>query len=211
MCTMLSRIVLVASVLATGCITKGSGNVAEETRPLDPFSRIESSGSVDVKIDKGETSQAIVTTDDNLLPMLETVVMGDTLKVRMNGSYVTSSGLLVRVTTPTLEAIEVSGSGNLKAPTIDADTLTVDISGSGSVAAAGSAKSLAASLSGSGRLDAVALPVERARLAVSGSGSAKIHVNEELEASVSGSGSVRYGGSPKVSKDESGSGRVAPL
>jgi len=211
MCSMSAKLLVLASVLATGCITKGSGTVIEETRPLDAFSRVDSSGSIDVKIDKGETSQAIVTADDNLMPMLETVVMGDTLKVRMNGSYVTSSALLVRVTTPTLEAVDVSGSGNLKALTVDTETFTVDISGSGSVVTSGQAQSLAATLSGSGRLDASALPVKSARLAVSGSGSAKVQASDELDASVSGSGSVRYGGSPEVTKSVSGSGRVAPL
>lgn len=211
MSSMSAKLLLLASVLATGCITKGSGTVIEETRPLEAFSRIDSSSSIDVKVDLGETSQAIVTADDNLMPMLQTVVMGDTLKVRMDGSYVTSSALLVRVTTPTLEGINVSGSGNLEALTVDTETLTVDISGSGSVVTGGKAESLAATLSGSGRLDASALPVESARLAVSGSGSAKVQASDELEANVSGSGSVRYGASPEVTKNVSGSGRVAPL
>ncbi len=209
---MLARVVALSGLFFTGCVEVGSGDVVEDRRALEPFSQVESSGAIRVSVEVGLEPGAVVVTDDNLISIVDTIVSGDTLKIRTNKAFVTRSGIEVHVAAPTLDGIEVSGSGQTRATGVDADNLEVDISGSGSVTLLGVARSLDARLSGSGRLDAVGMPVESATVRASGSGGAKLVATQKLDADVSGSGSVRYGGSPAdVSQDVSGSGSVRPL
>ena len=70
--------------ISTGCVSilfnsvAGSGISKSETRELEEFSRISLAGSATVIVTCGESEQAFdVTTDDNILELLETVVEGE--------------------------------------------------------------------------------------------------------------------------------------
>lgn len=209
---MLARALLLTTVFATGCLTRGSGNIEEETRPLDAFSRIETGSSMHVTVLSGSPSQVVVSADDNLMPMVETDVVDGTLRLKMKGSFMNASRLTAVVTTPTMDAAEVSGSGKFVANDINSEDFHVDIAGSGSVVLGGAAPKLTASLSGSGSLDSTSLSAATANISVAGSGSAKVSASKSLDAAVTGSGSVRYSGNPAdVEKSVSGSGSVRPL
>ena len=72
--------------ISTGCVSilfnsvAGSGISKSETRQLEVFSRISLAGSGTVVVTCGESEHFLeVTTDDNILELMETVVVGDTL------------------------------------------------------------------------------------------------------------------------------------
>jgi hypothetical protein len=62
--------------------TTGSGKAATETRALPEFQAIELSGSMDLKVRQGSPQSVQVQADDNLLPLLETVVEGSGAEAR---------------------------------------------------------------------------------------------------------------------------------
>lgn len=201
------------AMLAAGCaVTRGSGVVATDRRELSGFDRIKVSGSATVDVTIGSEWSVVVEADDNILPLIVTVVTGGTLDIgtKSGTSFLTSSQIRVFITMPALQAVDISGSGQLSAPGVgDSQRLTVDVSGSGQVSISGVADEVDVTVSGSGEFDGRQFETARATVSISGSGEVVVWATERLDAEVSGSGSVRYVGNPgQLSTDVSGSGSI---
>lgn len=190
---------------ATKTVAVGSG------KELGSFTKISSKGAFDVEIKQGATSDVVVEGDENIVKIVKLKVVGDTLEVDTEGNYTTSTRLVVKITMPKIEGIDLSGSGNTVASGVKADDLDIDISGSGNIKVHGSAKKITADVSGSGKIDASALESEDAIADISGSGSIKVFATKNLNVDIAGSGEVSYKGSPNLKKDITGSGEVKPL
>jgi hypothetical protein len=210
-----------------GAAVRGSGTSATDERALTTFDRIEIAGAFDVDVRVGGSPRAVVTGDDNLVPLVETEVRGRTLHVRSTRNLRPSAGLRVEVTAPALDALAVSGSAavsasGVRSPAFRASVagsgelvadgafgeLTCSVSGSGELVLRGSAETVDASVSGSGEVDLLSTPARSVVVTVSGSGNAGVHATERLEARISGSGDVRYRGTPAVESTVSGSGSI---
>ena len=188
----------------------GSGVAKTETRPVASFSKIELAGSPDVEVTIGSPQSLVVTADDNLLPIIETKVANGTLQIGSKQSYETHLGINVKITVAKLEAVSVSGSGNIHATGLTAGDMDATVTGSGDVMLKGAINLLSGQITGSGQLQAGDLAAKTVRVGVTGSGDANVHATEELEASVTGSGDVKYSGNPgKVQKRVTGSGSIS--
>lgn len=210
---------------------KGSGVKVEKVRALGAFSKLRIEGPFDVKLAQAGSDQATVVADDNIEPLVETVVEGDALVVRMKreAGFTTRSAPVVRVDARALQAIAINGSGDLAADRFKADSLnlsiigsgdvafglvevkdlSVSISGSGDVRLAGRADQQSWSVSGSGDIDARALAGKAAKVGISGSGDVSIGVTEQLDVQLSGSGDLSYAGRPQLRQSVSGSGEIS--
>jgi Putative auto-transporter adhesin, head GIN domain len=189
----------------------GSGVAKTESRAVTSFSKIELAGSPDVEVTIGPATSVSVTADDNLLPIIETKVEGDTLKIGSKQSYNTTLGVKVKITVPALDGASVSGSGDIHVKGLKAADLEAGVTGSGDVTLTGVADRLHAQITGSGDLRAGDFAAKSVRVTVTGSGDATVQATEELDASVTGSGDVHYSGHPsKVRKTVTGSGDIVP-
>lgn len=214
--------------------TTGSGVAQTQARPLSAFNAIAVSGSIDVVVRQTGREAAEVKADDNLLPLIETVVErgseGRTLKVRWKSgeSIHSKTNAVVTVDVKDLSAIATAGSGDVKVESLKtpkfslsisgssdarldglaADEFSVRISGSGDVKAAGSAQRLEIKISGSGDVDTQALQADDVAIAIAGSGDAAVVANRKLAISIAGSGDVVYSGAAAVSQSVAGSGSV---
>lgn len=208
---------------------QGSGHVKTETRALGHFSGVALAlpGSVELRI--GNTESVTIETDDNLLPMIETVIENGTLHLRpakrqwnfdtrrlkivvqakgvdklaLGGSGSIDADPLrgAKVT------IDIGGSGSINVKSIDSETLSVSLGGSGNLkAGGGSASQLSLSIAGSGDVDLGKLKSVNASVNIAGSGDATISARDTLSATIAGSGDVNYYGDPRVSKTVIGSG-----
>jgi hypothetical protein len=189
----------------------GSGNVKTESRSVGTFTKVELTGSPDVEVTVGSDISVSVTTDDNILPAIETKVEGDTLSIGSKQSYNTSLGVTVKITVPKLDGASVTGSGDIHAAGIKGGTIHAGVTGSGDVTLKGEADRLEGEVTGSGNLHAGDLSAKDVRVTVTGSGDATVRATEKMEASVTGSGDVSYyGNPPQVLKNVTGSGSIAP-
>src|SRR5436309_970923 len=79
-----TTIILIATLaLVTGCFRlgiRGDGVIKTEDRPISNFSKVEVTGGYEIKWSGGKPALTI-TTDQNLLPLIATVVSGDTLQI----------------------------------------------------------------------------------------------------------------------------------
>ncbi len=212
---------------------KGSGVVKTESRSVSGFSEVSVSIPAVVEIIQGNGESVTVEGDDNIVPLVETVVESGKLKIRFAEKKisVTTKLLKVVVNAKTVEGLSVAGSGDIRAAklqsaklkvsiagsgdvnivSLDADTVKASIAGSGNFTAGGKAKTVETSISGSGDLKIGKLESDSVRVSIAGSGDATVWAKEALKVSVAGSGDVKYYGDAKVSQSVAGSGSVRRL
>ena len=198
---------------ATGDIVEGSGKEATDVRyPGNKFSRVSSQIAADLNITCSGKDSLKVTADSNLLPLIETTVQGDTLKISAKKSFKTKNRIFIEMNPATLKSFRLSGSGNTDISEIKGDQLDLELSGSGNLNARGKVEKVFVDVSGSGNWDLEHLEANDAKIKVSGSGNVSVFCRKSLDCYISGSADVRYLGNPtSVTKDVSGSGRVRKL
>jgi hypothetical protein len=190
-----------------------SGGAAAQARTVPPFSAVELAGSNDVTITVGGKQSVVVHADRKLLRRVTTEVRAGALVIgNTPGPLASTSPMRVVITTPTLSALRLTGSGVISAQGIRTRTLTVTLSGSGVVQARGAASILAVRLDGSGNAALGALTARDASVQLGGVGTIVVTATRSLHASVSGTGSILYSGQPAdVTSSVTGNGTVLPV
>ena len=202
------------AVLASGCQwfgagEQGSGTPKTEPRQVAAFSKIQLAGAYHADITAGAPQLVEISGDDNLVPLVTTEVKDDRLRVATKKPVRPKLDLAVKLATPALAAVSVSGSSQVELRGISGNAFAFDVSGSAQAKAAGTAKKLTIGISGSASVDATALAAEDVSVNINGSGDVDVSATGVLDVSISGSGHVRYHGTPRdVKKSISGSGTV---
>lgn len=211
---------------------EGSGAVKTEPRSVSDFHAIDLSLAGDVEFSVADHYSVEVQAQENLLPILKTEVENGKLKIYFSENVRQSEGIKIRVSAPSFDALDLAGSGSMRAMTavksskMDMDVsgsgnvyisqgefgdMNCDISGSGGIELGGTANSLDVDVSGSGEVNAKELTANSLKAEVAGSGTISCHVVQTLKADIAGSGEVFYSGNPTVEADVSGSGKVRRL
>lgn len=217
--------------LLSGCFfnsVKGSGEIKRDKRNLSEFDQIEISGAFDVYLKQGEPYIELVA-DDNLLPLIKTVVKNGELQVYSDENLNNSTKLELYISYPSLEELDISGAVEVKSKSViknstfeidasgatevelevDVNELELDLSGASEVRLSGKTKKLEIDGSGAIEVDAYNLAADDVKIEISGAGDAKVTANKSLKVRVSGAGSVRYKGKPEsVNQETSGAGSV---
>jgi hypothetical protein len=215
------RIVVLAAVAVSmsGCVklmhklgghqTVGSGNLKTEKRSLSDFDEIVVAGSADCVVTVGKGTSVEVKADDNILPLIETSVSGNVLRIECKGSYSSKNPTIVTISTPSLASFSIRGSGDAQISGLSGNSFKASIAGSGDITATGRTKDVSAEISGSGDIDLSGLIAEKANASIAGSGDIAIHASSAVEASIRGSGDIVYRGDPKnVNQSVFGSGEI---
>jgi hypothetical protein len=209
----------------------GSGSIRTEDREVPPFNAVELEGSGNLTIRRGAPGLVRIETDDNLLPLVKTEVVGGVLHLGLiPGAPVNRiTRMEFTVVTPKVTAITLSGSGNVRSAgalrgqslavniegsgnilcDAQAESLQAAIHGSGGIYVRGSAERVSISILGSGSVRAQDLHSTRADVKISGSGDALVFATDALDVVLSGSGSVHYGGGARPTVHSTGSGSAS--
>jgi hypothetical protein len=213
---------------------QGSGHVVTETRQVSDFTRVELLGSGEVVLTQGDEEALQVEAEDNLLGHIRTEVRGHTLYLSLNNGEVPeilqpTRPIKYYVSLKAVEGLAVSGSGDISAGNVTADSLDLSINGSGNISIdtlaaktlkstirgsgkcevrGGTAADQAVDISGSGNYAGGKLEGETGSVQITGSGAATVRVKATLEARISGSGDVYYYGTPRVTEHITGSGNI---
>lgn len=207
----------------------GTGPVKTELRAVSGFKSITMNIAGDIEFSVSDQYSVEVQAQENLLPILKTVVEGETLRISFEKNVRSQENILLKISAPSMEGfdlagsgnirvltplsseklkLDITGSGNISVPQADVADLYCSVSGSGEVALGGKAQKVTAEVGGSGAINARNLNAETLDADISGSGDVECTVAQTLKAQVSGSGNVRYGGSPQVDSRVSGSGTI---
>ena len=199
-----------------------------ETRAAIAFSKIDVGSNIELNASVGPATSLMVTADDNILPHIQTSVVGDRLKIYVDVSYSTDLGVKVQATAPALRVLQgsgaskttltgvageqfqldLSGASNCQL-TSDADLIGLKVSGASHCTIAGVAKQLTIGCSGASQLNAAELKCDKIAAELSGASTAHVNATEELTVETSGASTLRYVGRPaKLHKKVSGASTV---
>jgi len=236
--------VAVVSGLA-GCygVNNITGSQKLETREFanENFSRVDVSATIRVDITRSDTYAVKVTANDNLFDYIEVTQTGDTLRLRLKPFFsFRNTTVNAVITMPDLRAlnlsgassgelagfqsggatdITVSGASRLDIVSLQAQDLTMEISGAsranGFVEAGdgrftvsgasnlelnGSADSARMDGSGASSLRMADFNILNATIGLSGASNASIQVNGKLDLELSGASRLTLGGNPTMGK-----------
>ena len=211
----------------------GSGNVTTENIYAPDFNGVKVKGSMEVRIQEGETQSVVAIGHPNIIDKLQLDVVNGILKIDLENDCYGDYELAIQITTPTIEKIMLSGSGGIDVWSMANDSdLRVDLSGSGSITlnemtgvqnlevlidGSGTIRghqdfpdliNLTVEIDGSGDFKGFDIVTDNCSIDISGSGDCRVHVEENLEVDIHGSGNVHYIGYPTIDLEISGSGNL---
>ena len=215
---------------AAGNRIQGSGTRVERSRSIAPFTKLKLEGSLDVRVSQAAADAVRINADDNVEPLIESRVEGDTLVIRLlpGAGFRTKHAPTVAVDARTLRAIALNGSGDLSLDRfkgealslamsgsgdvhigqIDVLDLAVDMRGSGDLRVSGNAQKQSWTMAGSGDVDARRLDGRTVSARLRGSGDIDVGQSDTLDVEIDGSGDLSYAGRPQLHSRVNGSGDV---
>lgn len=206
-------IVLLAGwvVLGAGCHLpgiRGNGHVKTEERPVAAFTSLDAGGAFEIEWQNGSPALRI-TTDENLLPYVETNVAGDTLHLRTREHVWATHGIKVVISSPTRAGGKMKGAVKLTVKQLSGPIFALESKGASEVSLDGSVDRLLVDMTGASQLAAAGLQAKTAEISTTGAGDAEVAVADTLKVVITGAGKVTYSGNPTtIKKQITGAGSI---
>ena len=239
----MKQLLIALALMSSGCHISvknnddidGNGILKKETRSISDFKGVDVEGPFNVVLVQGNTFSVEIETDENLLQYIDLKNDNGKIVISEKDGYELNSkkGIIVRIQMPTVNQVNVSGSGSVKSETIlsNIDAMEINIGGSGNITLelkspkidvgiggsgkatlSGTTRNLDISIGGSGDCLAEELLSEECVVTIGGSGTARVYASTSLKGTIGGSGDIFYRGEPKdIKKSISGSGSIDPI
>jgi len=211
-------LVLTAGSCLQGKHVVGSKNYISQEVKADHFNEIKLLGSANISYHQDTRSHVEIHGSDNIIPLVETYVDGNTLMIKFKKNVSIWKGKLeIKVFAPELNKLSINGSGNIQGEGLNCRRMAVSIngsgdvrlqqiesqecqagiSGSGNINLKGKAIQAKYAIAGSGNIQAADLEAENTDASISGSGNISCYASQKLVARVKGSGDIAYKGNPQ--------------
>ena len=190
---------------------RGNGQVTTAKRVLGKFNKLSVNTLVDIKYFSSESNWLELTADDNIVPIITSMIKDDTLSLDADQSYSTQSKVHAKIYGPsTLQKITVDGASDVNLQGITGDLLEIDLSGASDITAQGNVKNLKIKTSGSGDINTKELSADNVTIMTEGSSDTTVTANKKLDVSIDGASDITYFGHPdSVNKTIDGSGDLS--
>jgi hypothetical protein len=202
-------LVLVTATALMGCSVGilGNGSITTESRTVTDFSALDANGGFEIQWTKGQPSLSI-TTDQNLLTNIQTVVDKDTLRISSDEPLRPTKGVKIVLSSSGIKKVDLTGAIRFTGKSITGEKLSISSSGAVTADVAGEAGQLTVNLTGASSLKASSLKAKSATISLTGASNGEVAVSEHLKASITGAGSLSYTGNPRVEQRVTGVGTI---
>lgn len=179
------------SLLSCKQLVTGKGEIITDNRTLNHFESVQLEASANAEIVNGNDYSIQIEGYENQVPLIETTVFNNKLTISTKKIFsLGDDKMKMRITTPVLNKITLSGAGNLKINAFHQSNMTIDLMGAGNVTFSGSdCDTIYATLSGAGNMF--------------------VNANNYLDARLNGVGNIEYSGDPTVRSKVSGIGKIS--
>lgn len=211
------------SITGAGPAVVAKGPVKKESRTVGKFSRVKVSDAFDVEVRVGGTPSVTIEAPQDVLSIIDTSVVGDTLRIRNKKSVSYKAPVRVRIVAAKLEGLEMSGASSVKALGAKADRfdlnltgaghveldgqirdLTIDSAGASAINLKGKADRVNISASGASAIEASTFKAGDVRITCDGASTAKFGALRSLDARADGASQISYRSVSKVKRSEAG-------
>jgi Putative auto-transporter adhesin, head GIN domain len=209
---------LIALTALTGLITagchhgfadvKGSGKRETQKREVAPFTSISTEGAFNIEVVCQKDVSVEVEGDDNILPLVNTEVRGNVLRISNTKSYSVREPITFRISVPNLESILADGAGKVQITNVNNEKLQISSNGAVAINATGTTKMIGVDTNGASKIDTHNLRSAHAIVDSKGASKIDLGVCDRIDVNVSGVSHVTYRGDPVVNKSIHGPGKV---
>lgn len=190
----------------TGCLInsygpsiQGSGTKATDIRKISDFRELSGIGIGNYQITSGAPASLKITTDDNLIPYVESIVDVKEEQLLLGikkGNYNFTITPECEMTTKELSSIKLKGRLSLDAKQINTPQFTVKIEGQNQVVLAGTVEELTVRIDGQSTFQAADLKCKKVKIICNGMCTATVHGSEAVEVEANGMCTVDVLGKP---------------
>ncbi|MCA9887575.1 MAG: DUF2807 domain-containing protein [Anaerolineae bacterium] len=208
--------IILALIGLSACTTQaviGSGEIVTETRDVSAFTGVRLADTGEVTITVGEPQAITVTAYENLLPLLKTTVEDNVLVIELaasDSSYITDTQIEYTISVPSLDYINLGGTGNITIHNLDTENFVADIPGPGNLTADGTVTEQTIDINGLGSYYGFDVISETTTIMLGGPGIAEVYATGTLNATIIGKEDIVYKGDPVVHERIEGIGEVVP-
>jgi hypothetical protein len=191
----LAILVLSACSIGDGRTVRGSGKVVEETRAVSGVTGVDLATLGNLTIEVGDTESLRIEAEDNLMAYLETEVRNGRLSIETqdNVNLRNTRPINYYLTVTGLDTIEISSSGDIQAPDLEAERFSINISSSGDLEMGDlEADSLTVRISSSGDVTMGLLDANTLEVDISSSGNLDIRGGQVKTQDITISSSGNY-------------------
>jgi len=205
-----------AFILSSGAV-QAQEKFSKEVREVDAFTGIDVGGAFDISLSQADATRLVIETETKNIDKVITEVHNGILEISSKGIK-RSDKLVVYVTTPEVNSIDIHGAASLEGLTqlqgshlqikasgasdtkleVHYDKLNTDVSGAATVILTGEVPQHTANVSGAADLHASGMATEVTKATVSGAGSASVSASTEVISNTSGAGSIDLTGKPET-------------
>ncbi len=217
----MKKIIILLSIITFSNL--GCRAQKKEDRVITNFNQIELAGTVNVFFKESDTLKLSVSADSKEIAKVTTSVTNGRLSIMNKGNF--NSPVNVYVYAKNLKSLNITGATEFTCLNqITSDSLNIDLTGSPNVhvntkanyisvtqsgaaelTLKGSSKRLQANVSGASELKAYGMQIENVEIITTGASTAKINVNNKLNANASGASTIKIKGDVKEVYAESSS------
>jgi len=202
----MKKILILAGILVfiiTSCLKElfcleGNGKIETQSRNALSINQIENTTSIDVVYKKANTVSITVKAESNLLSHIMTEATNGNLRIRTDPRslcFNASERPLITITSPEIDELVLTGSGDFSADTISGNSFTISLTGSGDIFVDKIAcDDLSAKITGSGDIKLVNSTIQNPDLLITGSGDLEIKGTADSgHLRITGSGDIKSG------------------
>ncbi len=206
----MGAVVGVVALTTTACrVDLDLGQVVTRDFDVTEFDEVEVDSAFEVIIEVGEEPSVQVDVHEEVEDRLRVTQDGDRLRVGFDGGLFSTSGdLEVRITTPSLTAVDFDGAVDAEITGIDADRFEVDVDGASRVEGRGSVGVLVIDADGASRADFDAVSADRAEVDADGASSIDVAGADRVEGRADGASSISVGDEASVNVRTGGAASV---
>lgn len=188
-------LIVTASCIKNIICINGNGDLQTAGRIAASFNQAVNTTSVNVVYRRADSTSITITAESNLIPHIITVVNSGRLEIRTdprNACFDAGQTPLVTITSPELNFMELTGSGNFQADTLSGSAVEIRSTGSGDLSVdVITCEELDINLTGSGYAEIINATCNEAAMSGTGSGDLTISGSgETLDVKTTGSGSM---------------------
>jgi len=194
---------------------QGSGQVVTVRRMLGAFNKLSIGTTVDIEYIASESITAEnyrieLTGDDNIVPIIDSMIRGGILTIDANQSYSTWSKLRANIYGPELlQGVSVDGSADMNLHGIRGDLMEINLEGTSKLGVQGKVQNLNIKTKGSSDVNSEKLQADNVTVKVEGSADVTVTANKTLDVVINGISDVIYYGHPEtINKTIDGIGDV---
>lgn len=144
-----------------GAEVRGSGHVISENRNVGSFHAVDAGSMVQVRLTVGPAASFKIEGEDNVLPLIKSEVKDGVLDIHSDAGFDSTKPVIVTLTTPAVDALQVSGASRMTATGVKADRLTLGCSGASKLEMDGTGREVKVEFSGASRVNLKGLNAKR--------------------------------------------------